>query len=156
MDPQHGIKMFAGPGTIVHFDDKGLPAIMTFLIKANNTVEGEYGIDASGRPNNSGRLIFKQADPSVPMPFVVNGAKDIYTYHLGYLEVTTAELKLKDYRPYAIKAIAFDNKVEVLGKPSVTYKMPEGGLLPIVNGKIKFGDDYVSPGPDYNLSGEIR
>jgi hypothetical protein len=153
-DPEHGIQMYSGPGTIVHFGDNGLPDFLSFEMKATKTVQGEYGIDATGRPKNRGRLLFRPANPDIAMPYVVNAAKDIYTYHLKYLELTTVQ-NGQVYRPYVTKAIAFDNKVEVSGKASTTYKMPEGRQVVIVNGKIKFGDTVVSHSKSYNLSGQI-
>jgi maltoporin len=62
----------------------------------------------------------------------------------------------KVYGAYTTKAIAFDNNVETLsgGKTTkTTYKLPEGGQLVIDNGKIKIGDNYISP--NYDCSGEI-
>jgi hypothetical protein len=154
-DAEHGINMYSGPGTIVQFDDNGLPDLMSFEIKATKTAQGAYGLDATGRPENSGRLIFKQANTNAGMPYMVIGAKDIFTYHLKYLELTTVRNIAKECRPYVTKAIAFDNKVDVSGKASITYKMPKGGQLAIVKGKIKFGDTIVSHGNDYNLASKI-
>lgn len=153
-DAQHGINLYAGAKTIVAYDSNGLPEIVSFDI--NGRVQGAYGVDGNGLPTNKGRLIYKQANPNLALPYQALGAKDLYTYHLRSLELTTVQNAAKEYRPYITKAVAFDNKVEVTGKPSITYKIPDGGQLVIVNGKIKFGDVLVSPGSNYDLSGKMQ
>ena len=144
--------MSAGAGTIVAYDGtrNGLPALIGFATKG--IVEGKYGADASG-PQNHGRVIYKQSDPATAVPYSVVGPKDIYIFHLKYLELTSAVDNKKDYGAYATKAIAFDNKVETLSKQPLTFTLPPGGQLAVPNGKIKIGDYLISP--NYDLSGKI-
>ncbi|MGO9270975.1 MAG: hypothetical protein ACLQOO_12090 [Terriglobia bacterium] len=147
--------LYAGAGSIIVYDAKrnGVPILIGFA--ANGLVQGEYGVDGTGRPKNKGRVVYRQTDPSEAMPYVVMDEKDIniYTYHLKYLELTSVGNDAQCCRAYATKAVAFDNKVEELGKPNITYQLPQGGQLVIVNGKIKIGDNYISP--NYDLTGKI-
>ena len=144
--------MSASAGTIINYDGSGKPNFIGFAEAPQGTVQGEYGTALTGgEPKNKGRIIYKQANPNEAMPYSVIGEKDIYMYHLKYLEVTTVG-KGQSFGAYATKAVAFDNKVEMLSG-ATTYKLPEGGQLDIENGKIKFGDNYISP--NYDLSGKL-
>jgi hypothetical protein len=143
--------MYASAKTIVHYDDTGTPDIISFDI--NGKVQGLYGIDGAGRPANTGRVFFKPIGTA--MPYLVTGPKGIYTYHLKYLEITTVRDSDKTYRAYATKAIPFDNKVDAASKqPASTFDLPPGGQLVIDHGKIKIGENYISPG--YSLSGTVK
>lgn len=152
----NGTEEYAGPGTTIHFDSKGVPDLVGFSLlnaQGDRVWEGKYDIDATGQPENSGRLIIQ----GEAMNYVVEGLKSnedhTYTYHLSYLELTT--VKDKDapggYRAFAIKAIASDNKVDSLGEGMLTYDLPVGRQLVTVNGEIKFADSLIIP--NYNLSG---
>jgi hypothetical protein len=141
---------YANAGTIVNYDSKGTPDFIGFA-NSNGIIQGKYGIDGTGQAENKGRLIYKQTNKG--FPFVVTGQTNIYKYNLKYLELTTVGNKEQGYRAYAIKAIAFDNKVDTLSEKNITYKMPEGGQLVIDHGKIKIGDNNISP--NYNSSGQI-
>jgi hypothetical protein len=146
--------MSAGAKTIVAFDDYGTPAIISLAItngQGKEAVQGEYGIDPKGQPQNGGRLIFKPLRGT--MPFTVIGPTEIYTYHLKYLELTTVKTDADGYRAYATKAIAFDNIAETASKTNIAYTIPDGGQLFITNGMIKFGNNYVIP--NYELSGKV-
>ena len=145
----------AGAGTLVAYDSRGVPSFIGFAElngKGEAIVQGEYGMDGTV-PKNKGRIIYRQISPDRAMPYLVIGAKDIRTYHLSYLELTTVSNDGKVFRAYATKATAFDNKVETLSKqPSITYALPEGGQLSVDHGQIKFGDSLVSP--NYDLTGK--
>jgi hypothetical protein len=141
----------AGAGTIVVFDDKvnGLPAFIGFAEMPKGTVQGKYGLDDKKKPENKGRIIYKSAGS---IPYSVIGRKDIYMYHLKYLELTTVGDDTNGYRAYVTKAIAFDNQEETLSKTN-TFILPEGGQLVVDDGRIKIGDNYITP--NYDLSGKI-
>ncbi len=125
--------MSAGSGTIINFDHNGAPNFIAFSQGGGcKIVEGKYGIDRTDQPQNKGRLIYRGQG----IPYVVIGAKKAYTYHLEHLEITTVGNDAQGYGAYATKAV--DN---------------EGRELVINQGKIKIGDDYVTP--DYGLSGKI-
>jgi len=145
-------KMSAGSDTILSFDDKGSPNFIGFSVNGK-TVEGEYGIDATGKPKNRGRLIFRQVTPDVAMPYGVVGPRSINMYHLKYLELTTAGDKAKGFTAYAVKAVVLDNVIETLSAP-LKFTLPQDGQLAIINGKIKMGDDLITP--NYDLSGTIE
>jgi len=147
--------MSAASGTIVHFSAMGYPDFISALSKADEKkVEGLYGTNEKGLPDNSGRLVFK-AFSGQAMPYTVfKGTNGILVYHLKYLAITTAGNDTNGYSAYATKAIAFDNKVETLSQTNVGFKMPEGGQLVIDKGRIKFGDNYISP--NYDLSGKVK
>jgi hypothetical protein len=149
-DARHGIDAFAGARTIIVFDTGGVPMMVGFAYeeRGEDVVQGQYGVDGTGKPKNDGRLIYRGS----AMPYVVTGAKDICTYHLSYLELTTVKDAEGAYRAYAIKAIASDNKVETLGGGISTYKLPEGRQFVIDHGKIRIGDKYVTP--NYDCSGK--
>jgi hypothetical protein len=100
------VKMVASAGTVLVFDNGGKPAAIGFAQEPKGIIQAEYGIDETG-PKDKGRLIFKPANTNEAMPYFVIGEKDIFTYHLKYLELTTSG---NDYSAYATKAIAFDNK----------------------------------------------
>ncbi|MGO9270974.1 MAG: hypothetical protein ACLQOO_12085 [Terriglobia bacterium] len=142
--------LYAGAGSIVVYDGKrnGVPIFIGFAV--NGRVQGEYGVDGTGRPENKGRVIYRGG----MMPYTVTGTDNIYTYHLKYLELTTVGDAAHNYRAYATKAIASDNYAEALKGGTITYKLPEGAELIIDNGKIKVGDNYISP--NYDLTGEIE
>jgi hypothetical protein len=129
--------VYAGSGTVIGFDDAGSPDFIGFIGGGDcrrGTVEGKYGIDGTGQPENKGRLIYKGG----VMTYVVIGANHVYTYHLKYLALTTVGNHAQGYGAYATKAIAVDN---------------EGGQLVVHNGKIRIGDNYITP--TYGLSGKI-
>lgn len=132
-DP-NGIQELAGAETIVVYNTSGRPMMIGFEVlneKGEKVVQGEYGVDPSGRPKNGGRLIYKGA-----INYQVLVAKGENTFHLSYLELTTVKDASFGYRAYAIKAVSSD-----------------GSALPIVDGKIKFGD--IIAYPYYGLSGTI-
>jgi hypothetical protein len=147
--------MSAGSGTIVHFSAMGYPDFISALSKADEKkVEGLYGINEKGLPENSGRLVFK-ANPGQAMPYTVfNGTNGTLVYHLTYLAITTAGNDTNGYSAYATRAIAFDNKVETISQTNVGFKMPEGGQLVIDRGRIKIGDNYINP--NFDLSGKVK
>jgi hypothetical protein len=88
------------------------------------------------------------------MPYIVIGGSDIVSYRLKYLELTTASADGKVFGAYAVKAVAFDNKMENLAKqPNLTFKMPAEGQLTIEHGKIRFGDKLITP--NYDLTGKM-
>ena len=132
-DP-NGVQQIAGAQTIVVYNTKGKPMMIGFQVtneKGEKVVQGEYGVDRSGNPENGGRLIYKGA-----ISYQVLIASGTNTYHLSYLELTTVKDAKYGYRAYAIKAIS-----------------SEGSQLSIVDGKIKFGDILVYP--YYSLGGTI-
>ncbi len=152
-EPVYNMSLSAGAGTIIFYDSEGAPNFIAFAQPPNGLVQGEYGIDGTG-PKNKGRLIYRQINPNIAMAYTVFTRNDIYIYHLKYLELTTAGNDTEGYNTYATKAIAFDNKVFSASKQlNITCKLIEGGQLVISNGKIRFGDNYVSP--NYTLSGKI-
>ena len=152
--------MSAGSGTIVHFNANGSPDFIAALSKADEKkVEGFYGINEKGLPENSGRLVFKAAPGQAMLYNVENGTNGFLIYHLTYLAITTAGNDTNGFHAYVTKAIAFDDKVETLWltngwQTNVGFKMPEGGQLVIDKGRIKVGDNYISP--DYALSGKVK
>jgi hypothetical protein len=145
-------KMSASAGTIINYNAKGTPNFIAFA-DPKGTIQGKYGITMTG-PENKGRLLYKQVTANEAIPYVVVGAKDIYTYHLKYLELTTASADSKIFVAYATKAIAFDNRVDTLSKQlDLTFKLPEGGYLVVDRGKLKFGENLINP--NYDLTGKI-
>ncbi|MGO9610578.1 MAG: hypothetical protein ACLPT4_13150 [Verrucomicrobiia bacterium] len=162
-DGQPGATMSVSAGTIITFDSGGQPQFIRFSqVGPNGTEEQrDFGVDGTG-PKNKGRLIYKTTNLNKPIPYMVIGIGAVYQYHLKYLELTTAGNETNGYNAYATKAIAFDNKVEILTNnmqkvefiPTLPYKLPEGGQLAIDNGRIKIGDRYISP--TYELKGEVK
>jgi hypothetical protein len=146
-------EMSAGSGSTIDFDGPGKPRFIGFSKNGRcEVVEGNYGFDSTGTPENRGRLTYKQSNASVAIPYIVTGSKDIYEYHLKYLELTTVkEVATGYYVAYCTKAVAFDNSITTLTQKHLTYKLPEDGELVISNGKLKFGDIYVIP--NYDLTG---
>lgn len=154
--------LVAGAGTIVAFDGRGLPGLISFAVPTKDgtdgIIQGKFGIDGTGRPENSGRVIYKQGLPDRAMPYLVTGAHGIYKYHLKYLELTTVG-KGQDYHAYAVKALAFDNVIETPSKDgkqwpaTARFRLSPDGQLAVDNGKIKIGDSLISP--NYDLSGKI-
>jgi len=147
-----GREQYAGAGTVVLFDNRGKAIFIAFAradAQGQGIFQGEYGVDSAGRRLNDGRLIYK----GDPLTYLVAGPKDIYKYHLKYLELTTAGDEAHGRRAYATKAIAFDNKVEKSAGAPSAYELPEGGRMIIDKGEIKFGENLASP--NYDLSGNI-
>lgn len=154
-DKQGGVDAYAGAGTFLVFDNKGIPSFIAFASK-NAQGEGifqkEYGVDDAGRPLNKGRLIYR----GQAMNYAAIGSNMVYFYHLKYLELTTVGDDASGYRAYAVRAFASDNKLESSnGGPSSysSYKLPEGGELVIDKGQIKFGETCVRP--NYDLTGKV-
>lgn len=144
--------MSAGSGSSIDFDGAGEPRFIGFSKDGRcEVVEGKYGLDSTGKPENRGRLIYKQSSASVAIPYIVTGSSDIYEYHLKYLELTTVkDVATGSYVAYCTKAVAFDNSITTLTRKT-SYTLPEDGELVISNGRMKIGDVYVVP--NYDLTG---
>jgi len=131
----------AGSGTIVHFSNGGASDFIGFAQPdehGQDKVQGLYGVDANGRPQNNGRLIFTQMNSNEPMKFLVRGSKP-EVYNLKRLEITTVCADSKGSREchaFATVAVLFDNT-----------------QLVIESGMIKMGGSLIAP--SYLLSGEI-
>jgi hypothetical protein len=148
--------MSASAGTIIVFDSRinGLPIFIAFSEAPKWLVQGKYGIDVTGRPENKGRLIYRSDE--APIPYVVTGQKDIYSIYFSYLELTTVENSPHgSTRAFAIKAIASNNIVKSLSRGTLEYRLqlPRDNHLDIVNGEIKIEDNYIVP--NYDLTGDI-
>jgi hypothetical protein len=136
--PEGSGTISAGSGTIIHFSDRGRADFIAYARGGDcgkgSVVDGEYGIDGTGQPENKGRLIIKGKD----IPYGVMGGKDgFHTYHLSYLALTTVEEDKHRFGPYATKATSSDGK-----------------QLVIISGKIQIGDILVSPS-SYGLTGDV-
>jgi hypothetical protein len=147
--------MSAGAGTLIVFHDviNGLPIFVAFAEAPDWKVRGQYGVDRD-KPKNNGRIIYKQIDNAIGIPYLVATPEGTRTYYLRYLELTTVGVEGIGYDAYAVKAVAFDNKVEMPSKTTESYAVPEGGQLAIVKGKIKFGEANIKP--NYDLSGKLE